>query len=210
MKIFKVAIGRPWMYGSDDETVARAATIDAKEAEFIAKLNGAYNHSAADYWDSKTYIMNESAMLTAISELGIKEKQRDQDGTDHIWVKDVEFIMDIQSPMDAITHAVNKLELAARRLEDVALAEDDGKIWGGGWNAHTGSPVSGTNLLHINELMLCQDCCTDRLQDVLSDGWRLIAVCPQESRRPDYVLGRHNQELEKTNRDDRPGSALRG
>lgn len=48
----------------------------------------------------------------------------------------------------------------------------------------------GPNLLNVNETMLMEDACTDALQENLENGWRIIAVCPQPQRRPDYVLGR--------------------
>ena len=48
----------------------------------------------------------------------------------------------------------------------------------------------GPNLLNVNETLLMEDACTDELQENLDNGWRIIAVCPQPQRRPDYVLGR--------------------
>jgi len=48
----------------------------------------------------------------------------------------------------------------------------------------------GPNLLNVNETLLMEDACTNALQENLENGWRIIAVCPQPQRRPDYVLGR--------------------
>lgn len=46
-------------------------------------------------------------------------------------------------------------------------------------------------LMYIDEVMVLTDCCTDELQSMLNDGWRILAVCPPNSaRRPDYVVGR--------------------
>lgn len=57
----------------------------------------------------------------------------------------------------------------------------------------------------INQTMLLEDCCTDYLQQHLSKGWRIIAICPQPNqRRPDYVLGKILDEEELRS------SALRG
>lgn len=50
--------------------------------------------------------------------------------------------------------------------------------------------LPGNELLRIHEVQVQEDCCTDHLQDQLKQGWRIIAVCPQPSRRPDYILGR--------------------
>lgn len=51
--------------------------------------------------------------------------------------------------------------------------------------------VSDVGLLVMNEVQVCEDCCTDYLQQQLDEGWRILAVCPPNAaRRPDYVLGR--------------------
>ena len=50
--------------------------------------------------------------------------------------------------------------------------------------------VPGNALLDIEHVILMRDCCTDSLSEKLSEGWRIIAVCPQpDQRRPDYILG---------------------
>ncbi len=57
--------------------------------------------------------------------------------------------------------------------------------------------IGGGLLLTINETLLLEDACTDRLQSELNSGWRMIAVSVQpDSRRPDYILGRFNPSLE--------------
>jgi len=46
-------------------------------------------------------------------------------------------------------------------------------------------------LMTIDDVTVLVDCCTESLQSHLTDGWRLLAVCPPNAqRRPDYVLGR--------------------
>lgn len=46
-------------------------------------------------------------------------------------------------------------------------------------------------LLSINEVQVLEDACTEELQAMLDNGFRIIAVCPPNSqRRPDYILGR--------------------
>lgn len=57
--------------------------------------------------------------------------------------------------------------------------------------------VGGGLIVTYNDLKLKEDCCTDELQSELNNGWRIIAVCVQpDQRRPDYVLGRYNPELD--------------
>lgn len=50
--------------------------------------------------------------------------------------------------------------------------------------------LPGNELMRVAEATVREDCCTDELNKLLTEGWRIIAVCPQASRRPDYVLGR--------------------
>lgn len=57
--------------------------------------------------------------------------------------------------------------------------------------------VGGGMLMTINEVILLENECTDRLQSELNSGWRIIAVNVQnDCRRPDYVLGRFNPNYE--------------
>ena len=46
-------------------------------------------------------------------------------------------------------------------------------------------------LLSINEVTWRDDACTEEIQRLLEEGWRIVAVCPPNgARRPDYILGR--------------------
>lgn len=59
--------------------------------------------------------------------------------------------------------------------------------------------MPGNMLASYNEVQLMEDSCTDRLQESLSQGWRMIAVCPQpDQRRPDYIMGRWNPDVDPT------------
>jgi hypothetical protein len=58
--------------------------------------------------------------------------------------------------------------------------------------------VPNAKLIEFNEVDYHEDMCTDQLQQLLNEGWRIIAVCPPlEARRPTYIVGRHNEELRK-------------
>lgn len=58
------------------------------------------------------------------------------------------------------------------------------------FNEKTSSEQPGPSLLNVDETLLMEDACTYALQENLDNGWRILAVCPQPQRRPDYVLGR--------------------
>ncbi len=52
--------------------------------------------------------------------------------------------------------------------------------------------LPGNELMRITEVFVEEDCCTERLQEHLTGGFRIIAVIPRAGqRRPDYVLGKN-------------------
>lgn len=62
-------------------------------------------------------------------------------------------------------------------------------------NARAQVITPGHALQDYDQVYVEVDCCTDRLQDLLNEGWRLLAICVQpDQRRPDYVLGRRAAE----------------
>lgn len=76
-----------------------------------------------------------------------------------------------------------------------------------GWSPTHGGPqgnvtyqvsVSGVGLLQVACLELMEDACTDEINRMLHDGWRIVAVCPpNDARRPTYIMGHTNPEQEK-------------
>lgn len=55
--------------------------------------------------------------------------------------------------------------------------------------------VADLPLMYIDEVCVETDFCTEALQEMLNDGWRILAVCPPNSqRRPDYILGRRKSK----------------
>ena len=69
----------------------------------------------------------------------------------------------------------------------------DKKPDGGTYNQLVNVAVGGSTL-HIDAVKVVEDCCTNQLQEELNSGWRIVAVCVQPNqRRPDYVLGKTNE-----------------
>lgn len=88
--------------------------------------------------------------------------------------------------MNRVMSALDRFDatLASMRLQSPSVAQAP-------YNERCGVHVPGVGLLLLNEVRVLEDCCTDRLQEHLDAGWRIIAACPQpNSRRPDYVVGR--------------------
>lgn len=55
--------------------------------------------------------------------------------------------------------------------------------------------LANVGLLEVQFVTVIEDACTDALQGMLDDGWRILAVCPpKDSRRPSYVLGRRDKQ----------------
>lgn len=58
-------------------------------------------------------------------------------------------------------------------------------------NTHISVHIPNIDLLSVDEIILCEDACTDAVRRHLDDGFRILAICPPASqRRPDYILGR--------------------
>jgi hypothetical protein len=54
--------------------------------------------------------------------------------------------------------------------------------------------IPDLGLLQIDEVTHLDDACTNELQKLLNEGWRILAVCPPNAqRRPDYILGRRKR-----------------
>ena len=118
------------------------------------------------------------------------------------------------APVDEIYGLLSRIETAVQRLEtvdsvfDTNLPDSVGPA-SGQLNSHTGTHLTGNVLTQYNELMLCEDACTDAMQKHIDEeGWRIVVVCPQSSRRPDYIMGRYNPNRDHTN--SAYGRALRG
>lgn len=63
-----------------------------------------------------------------------------------------------------------------------------------GTNYHFHLPNLG--LLEVRYVTWLDDSCTEKLQDHLDKGWKIIAVCPPNgARRPDYILGSNSKIL---------------
>jgi hypothetical protein len=92
------------------------------------------------------------------------------------------------------------IEMAEKPIK-IAMQEGGGDTYNNKCEVH----MPGNMMAMYNEMLLLENACTDELQGSLNSGWRLVAACPQpDQRRPDYILGRFNPELQ-TN-----GTAERG
>lgn len=88
-----------------------------------------------------------------------------------------------------------KLESKIQELQSTVETYNSANHFNNKCNVTIGAGIVTT----FNEVMLKEDSCTDELQLELTVGWKIIAICIQpDQRRPDYVLGRFNPNIDAT------------
>lgn len=187
MKIVKMTVHMPFNYGED--TKEKDAAEKAQLADFLS-ANGL---TANNDTDKGVVICTPDHVINAMQCFGVSSYNK-------IGVKKVEVLFDsVDETAERLDTLLTRMQMAATKIESQVQCLYETTADGvprvdGLWNNKTQSPVVGTLLHQVNELSLCENFCTDELQGMLNEGWRLIAVCPQESRRPDYILGRTMSE----------------
>lgn len=84
--------------------------------------------------------------------------------------------------------AATALESILQRIDAIAERQQSG---GPVLNSRVNVAVPGLGLLLIDQVHVADNCCTEELQRLITQGWRILAICPQpDQRRPDYILGR--------------------
>jgi hypothetical protein len=87
---------------------------------------------------------------------------------------------------------VQEIVAIQNKFED-ALAKFDKQVQ---FNELVNVHVGGFALMSVNQVGFGSDMCTERVQDILNNGWRMLAVCVQpDGRRPDYIFGKYNPEI---------------
>lgn len=86
-------------------------------------------------------------------------------------------VEELKEGSSALIALLNRLE---QKLDGSALLNQR-------CNVHIG----GNPLFLVDEVIFETDLCTQELQKILEEGWRILAICVQpDQRRPDYILGR--------------------
>jgi hypothetical protein len=169
MRLYKVKIAIPGYWSDADKKEKHEADKARLESVFYALTTRPVDLS------DEIYLITEVDLPAILESFHLGEDYR------QINIVSIRLAIDLSDPAKTLQPMIERLELAASRL----TAKHDG------FNQHTQSPIAGPHLLSVNDTLLCEDCCTNELQARLDEGWRIIAVCPQEARRPDYILGRY-------------------
>lgn len=113
----------------------------------------------------------------------------DEEGRWNEWYKDAVFDLD-RLPVEWLPHLniIRSIALPPDSLEPPKMPEFRPATV---VNNRVNVAVPGLGLLAIAEAHVEYDLCTDRLNVLLQEGWRILAICPQpDQRRPDYILGK--------------------
>lgn len=101
-----------------------------------------------------------------------------------------DFLVDLDEFVKVFKNGYSVKKL--RQIKEYATASDfvERQV-GPQFNERVHVAVAGAGLMQITKVHVEYDLCTDALQRLLDDGWRIVACCVQpDRRRPDYVLGR--------------------
>lgn len=161
-----------------DKTVAEASAIKQKAQRLVDMLALTVELKELDKSDYNYVPCKvESTIISAEQLLQLMEQ-----GEKLTILQTVNLDSNIQ---DVFSNTIEKhLEQALSRIGVSA-----GNVYNNKCDVH----MPGNLLASYNEVQLLEDSCTDVLQESLTQGWRIISVCPQpDQRRPDYILGRYN------------------
>lgn len=141
------------------------------------------------YGDDKE--VKRSAQVQAVRELGLIEEN------DRVVCTAEQAIQLMKSGYCGDYTSPDRIELVAEIVDKVNIesiietcVSNTVAAIGRLFNDKCNQEQPGPNLMKVNETFLMEDACTDALQNKIDEGWRILAVCPQPQRRPDYVLGR--------------------
>jgi hypothetical protein len=192
IRLFKLEL-RTGSYGHYDEYLRERKKVeklaeflpDFDLAELVERPEGETKESENKKWESRPLLDGEG---------------------DSVWVTDDVYLKMLEVDKGLrVEQVVKKTLNASSAFQTVG---DKGAMVvqkeGDQYNQRCEVHMPGQALSTYNDIMLLEDCCSDELQVQLGKGWRITAACPQpDQRRPDYILGRFNPELNNDEAADR-------
>lgn len=169
MRLFQVDLEYLYIWGGDsDESKAKKLEEIHARIRFLREIGAVIEDMKDDESNPQNLILNGDQVL-ALQIAGYAIKK----------------IREIQTPKHDLAGAMAKFNEVADKMLALPTPE---RVFNEKVEVH----IPGQALATYNETLLLEDSCTDVLQSNLDSGWRIIAVCPQAQRRPDYILGRFN------------------
>lgn len=172
--IYSVSIEDTTAWSCDTPQKVIDAQAKFKKVGFLTLANVEFKEGESYYRlvENETYVLSKDQLIElSLADIKFKISQ----------VIDVQ--IDITSQL---------IELAEKPIR---IAQESGAS--NTYNNSCEVHMPGNMMAMYNEVCILDDACSDVLQSNLNAGWRIIAACPQpDQRRPDYVLGRFNPNLE--------------
>jgi hypothetical protein len=117
------------------------------------------------------------------------------DDNKHVWNVLSDFMTD-EAGLEALLAL--KLEVKLKQFKntycvpnaDINNAESHNKV--------THLHIPNLDLMSVNTIIVEDNSCTDTIQRLLNEGWKILAICPPNgARRPDYILGhfKHKDDI---------------
>ena len=119
-------------------------------------------------WSTQEVLINDEAIKILVKyKLELELSEKDTTGT--MFVK-------LQDQLDKLEGKTHDLAALINTKAAVQIAIPD------------------LGLMLIDEVTYLENACTDAVQGMLDDRWRILAVCPPNAqRRPDYIFGRRKR-----------------
>ena len=151
---------------------------------FKEEISSYYILEGSRYTDTKIYVKLEEKQMVNLLRFAPEAT---------IEYKIIRTLEATHSPTIDLHDSLNTIENKYAKLLEMNNQIIDKLQWNQKVNVHVGGGLITT----YNEVMLKEDSCTDELQEELSRGYRILAVCVQpDQRRPDYILARYNPNFD--------------
>jgi len=179
MKLIRAKVKTPYNYDGDKGLEKHKARILAMVA-LLGKWGITLNQERFDEGSNYSLFSSDEVLLSP------------EEYTDLVVEHKIEFesfsYLKTSSSKDG-----NPFEALMAKMEEVLkMNPTQGDV---NYNSKCEVHTPGQALSIYNDTLLMEDACTDELQGKLTEGWRIIAACPQpDQRRPDYILGRYTPE----------------
>lgn len=170
------------------ELTSTASTWDMTDEQKVVAVKAYYDEIQRiipDYANT-----NDNPSYAATVKVGINDEQLIQLTLSKLIRCEVTNTTELAVASD-LNDVIAKFETLVHKFESITSGPKSTTSYNSKCEVH----MPGNLMTMYNNVTYEEDMCTDALQRLLDDGWRIIAACPQpDQRRPDYILGRYDPE----------------